>query len=175
MIITGTPLLELIKQKKICSEKSFDEFSITLFLDKTIYRPIEEPAEIIYSSNINTEKLYKQEEAVNSFITLKPGDCLLACSNEKINMPQGYMGLVQTKGTLARLFVSAHCSDAQVEPGYSGKVTLELINHSKNTINFVVDSPVAQIYIFECHPNNGPLYSGRYQNASAPTIPKAST
>jgi len=62
-------------------------------------------------------------------------------------MPLGYIGFVQTKGTLARLFVAAHCTDVQIEPGFSGKVTLELMNQSPFDIAIPVGANIAQIYI----------------------------
>lgn len=174
MLVTGIPLLELIRQNKICSEKSYDEFSISLSLHNVIYKhkPSEDLREVIYGGRFDATGLYEHTAISDGFLTLNPGDCVLACSTETISMPQGYLGLVQTKGTLARLFVSSHCSDSQVEPGYKGRVTLELINHSQNTIKIIIGAPIAQMYVFECTPKNGPTYSGRYQNAEEPTIPR---
>ncbi|WP_428981187.1 dCTP deaminase domain-containing protein [Marinomonas rhodophyticola] len=44
-------------------------------------------------------------------------------------MPNNKFGLVQTKGSIARGFISVHMSDGQVDPGYKGKVTLEARKH----------------------------------------------
>ena len=96
---------------------------------------------------------------------------MLACSSQNITMPLGYIGFVQTKGTLARLFVAAHCADAQIEPGFSGKVTLELMNQSPFDIAIPVGANIAQIYIMRCSTDNSKPYNGKYQRCEIPTLP----
>jgi dCTP deaminase len=69
------------------------------------------------------------EETINDKgLLLKPKETVLACSKEIISMPTGYFGFIQTKGTLARFFITVHCCDAQVDPGYEGKLTFEICN-----------------------------------------------
>lgn len=87
-------------------------------------------------------------------------------------MPAGYFGLLQTKGSLARLFVSLTCTDGQVEPGYKGKITFEVCNHSLFNINIKPKQKVGQLFIFKTSTKDVKLYNGKYQDAQGPTFQK---
>ncbi len=84
-------------------------------------------------------------------------------------MPVEYFGLVQTKGSLARLFISATCNDGQIEPGFKGKITLELANFGNAEIQIPLGETIAQMFLFRCTTAAKP-YAGRYQNADEPTL-----
>lgn len=171
MIVVGENLKGLIRRARMCNEDAFDEYSITLKLDEIIFEPIKEIGKPIRYGTHSVEDYYKEKKLKAGDLTLKPGDCVLACSNQEIKMPLGYIGFVQTKGTLARMFVSAHCADSQIEPGFEGKVTLELINNSPFEIIIPVGSAIAQIYITRCSTDNCKPYSGKYKNCQKPTLP----
>lgn len=173
MIVVGENLRGLINSKNICEDTLFDEFSIKLNLDKNIYRLIApNNIPLIYGKD-DVSSYYHLDSTINHEIIIKPNECILACSSDEINMPLGYLGFVQTKGTLARLFVSAHCSDSQIEPGFSGKITLELTNHSPFSISLPVGVNIAQIYILRCSTNNSKPYNGKYKSSDLPTLPLA--
>jgi deoxycytidine triphosphate deaminase len=88
-------------------------------------------------------------------------------------MPKGYMGLIQTKGSLARLFVMVQCSDAQVDPGYEGHLTFEICNLGDFVVNIKRGSKVAQLFLLKCSTRDIDGYNGRYQGATGPTVPRA--
>ena len=134
MIIVGDNLRGLIEQHGICDEKCFDEFSITLTLGNSVFRATSDDASLVTYDQQDVEMHFQEGSVAPPGLTLAPRDAVLACSAEKITMPLGYMGLVQTKGTLARLFTTAFAADSQVEPGYSGRITLELVNHAPFTV-----------------------------------------
>jgi deoxycytidine triphosphate deaminase len=171
MVVVGDNLKGLIEAKEMCGEELFDEFSIKVKLDRTIFRPIPTKEKIIRYGSQKVEEHYHEEVLEDGELLLKPGECALACSSQPIHMPLGYIGFVQTKGTLARLFVAAHCSDAQIEPGFKGKVTLELMNQSPFEIIIPVGSNIAQIYVMRCSTDNSKAYDGKYQNCDIPTLP----
>jgi len=83
----------------------------------------------------------------------------------------GYFGLVQTKGSLARLFVSVTCCDGQIEPGYNGKVTFEMVNLGPNIVKIPIGAKIAQTYVVRCSSRVTPAYAGKYQGATGPTGP----
>ena len=171
MIIVGSNLRELIAQYGICDESLFDESCISIKLDRNVFLPNEDniSQKIEYGIGIFGD-FFKQVE-LNKSLTLKAGEAALCCSDSKIAMPNGYMGMVQTKGTLARLFVSAVCSDSQVDPGFVGKITLELINFSPFKISIPVGSIVANLYILKCS-TTCKDYKGKYGASEFPTKPK---
>lgn len=171
MIVVGENLKALILGNSMCPSDQFDETSITLKLDSTVFRPIDNQSSVVRYGTHSVESFYKEEVLKDGELTLDSGQCVLACSSARIFMPMGYMGLVQTKGTLARLFVMAHCSDSQVEPGFRGKITLELINLSSLKIVIPVGSPVAQLFIARCSTDNCRPYAGKYVDSDLPTLP----
>jgi dCTP deaminase len=171
MVVVGDNLKGLIRSKKICDEDLFDEFSIKIKLDRTIFRLKPKEGKTIRYGSHTVDEYYEQLTLDGGDLYLKPGECVLACSSQKITMPLGYIGFVQTKGTLARLFVAAHCADAQIDPGFSGKVTLELMNHSSFDIAIPVGADIAQIYVMRCSTDNSKAYNGKYQSCEIPTLP----
>ena len=171
MVVVGDNLKGLIRAKGICEEDLFDEFSVKIKLDRTIFRltPIE--GKVIKYGSHEVNEYYNQELLKDGELLLKSGECVLACSSQHITMPLGYIGFVQTKGTLARLFVAAHCADAQIEPGFSGKVTLEIMNQSPFDIAIPVGANIAQVYVMRCSTDNSKAYNGKYQSKEIPTLP----
>lgn len=116
MIVVSENLKGLIEQTSLVPLTALDEFSITLTLSKDIVRlDVPNGQEVVYGTKVPEE--YIKEEVLTDALILSPRQAVLACSKELVKMPKGYMGLLQTKGSLARLFVSVHCSDGQVEPG----------------------------------------------------------
>lgn len=170
MIIVGENLKSLIKQFNICDESLFDETGINVELGNVFYFPVyKKNAEPIVYGTMNVNGYFEKKIINGGTLDLKPRDSILACSKAPIKMPMGYMGLIQTKGSLARLFVAATCNDAQVDPGFEGKITLEIINYSKFDISIPLGAKVAQIYIIKCSTDNSSPYNGRYQAYSEPT------
>ena len=170
MIIVGDNLRGLIEQHNICNEQSFDEFSITLTLGNNVFRATSGDTSSVTYDQQDVAMHFQEDSVAPSGLMLAPRDAVLACSAEKITMPLGYMGLVQTKGTLARLFTTAFAADSQVEPGYSGRITLELVNHAPFTVILPPGSSVAQLFILRCSTSSTKRYAGRYQNAEGPTL-----
>jgi deoxycytidine triphosphate deaminase len=173
MVIIGRNLLGLIRQYDICPERLFDRFSISLELDDCVLRPRPPASGAIRYDMQEVEGLFEEQSLASGELVLAPGEAVLACSSDIVRMPIGYIGMLQAKGSLARLFVSVHCSDSQVEPGFIGKVTFELVNHSPFRVALAFRARVAQLFIFKCSTANpDDSYNGRYQNASKPTLPR---
>lgn len=175
MVIIGENLDALMNQHKIVdSGACFDTFSISLHLDAqiiTIEPTTEEPSAVTYGESIPEKWIKKSTMPATGHVVPSKGS-FLACSTEKVTIPDGYFGFVQTKGSLARLFVQVQCCDAQVEPGFSGKVTFEVCNHASFPVRLKPGHPVAQLFIFKASTKGVPLYAGRYQGAEAPTMQK---
>lgn len=171
MLIVGDSLrglnnhFRVVKRELVLPE---EDFSLNLALDRVVkkYETLKEP--IVYGQDLPPASI-KAERIKDPYLLLEPGDTVLACSVEVVSMPEGYFGLVQTKGSLARLFVTATCCDGQIEPGYDGRVTFELVNLGKNSIHIPIGARVAQMYIFRCSTRATPRYSGKYQGAKGPT------
>jgi deoxycytidine triphosphate deaminase len=173
MLVISENLRGLVSARSLCPEALTEEFSLKIQIDGRIRRMHREPkirSAITYGSRYDADDFFRTEEIVHRDIVLEPGDRILACSVDHFRMPPNYFGLVQTKGSLARLFVSATCNDGQVEPGFNGKITLEIMNHSAYTVNLPVGSNIAQLFVFRCTMIAQNPYCGRYQDATGPTV-----
>lgn len=173
MIIIGDNLKELILQHEITnSQAGYDVYSITLTLADQIIMvvPPDPTKEVRYADGGIPEKWLKRTTVGHDGFRLEPRHGVLGCSQEIVQMPAGYFGLVQTKGSLARLFVSIVCCDGQIEPGYKGKITFEICNLGHFPVRLCPRAPVAQMFILSTSTKNCELYHGRYQNAHGPTI-----
>lgn len=171
MIIIGENLKGLVLANKMCNEADISGHSLTLNLGKTVYRP-KSNQEIIKYGKQSSENLFDREELDNGELILRKNTAILASSSSPIKMPSGYMGLIQTKGTLARFLVSSHASSSHIDTEFSGHVTLELVNNSPFDISIDVGSPIAHVYIVRCSTDNTTGYIGKYTGAEGPTLPK---
>ena len=168
MIVVSENLKGLIEQTSLVPLTALDEFSITLTLSKDIVRlDVPNGQEVVYGTTVPKECI--KEDVLTDALILSPRQAVLACSKELVKMPKGYMGLLQTKGSLARLFVSVHCSDGQVEPGFEGRVTFEICNMGNATVKILNGAPIAQMFIFKTSSNKS-AYDGKYCHSQKPTI-----
>lgn len=173
MIIVGNNLKELIQQFNICPLNQFDETGIKIQLSNKTFIPNPNKKEHTIKYNITDVKPFFIEKNLdNGILRLKPKEICLCCSISEFHLPTNYFGVVQTKGSLARLFVTTNVTDSQVDPGYKGRITLEFVNYSPFIIEIPVGSIVAQLYIHKCS-TNAAAYNGRYQNSTQPSLSKS--
>jgi deoxycytidine triphosphate deaminase len=170
MVISELNLKELMEQYDIAPMTCFDQFSISLHLGtKVCNYHFPDNYIVTYGERITDEQVSTIELA-DEYI-LHSGQAILACSSEKIKMPAGYIGFLQTKGSLARLFVTAHCCDGQIEPGFEGHVTLEICNMGPLDVRLLPNAPIAQMFIFKTS-SDQQRYQGKYNNSDKPTYSK---
>lgn len=167
MVVTEANLEKLVEQYNIVPKSSIDQFSITLHLSRIIRQyKYDQDQVFTYGESICNESI-STIEMTNEYL-LKPKQSILACSSEKVNIPKGYIGFLQTKGSLARLFVTVHCCDGQIEPGFAGHITFEICNIGHLNVRLLPDVPVAQLFIFKCS-SDKEEYKGQYKESDKPT------
>lgn len=83
------------------------------------------------------------------FIEIKPRDFLLATTLERISVPRNMIARIEGRSSYARLGLSMHQTAPWIQPGWSGRITLELMNNGPLTIKLtpVKDRP-CQITFF---------------------------
>lgn len=164
MIVIEKNLEQLAAQYSICDKSLIDDFSLKIQMGNHYYeaKGDSEGQKIVYGLHPDPASVFSEKKEVAQNLSLAPGGHVIACSKHKYAIPIDYFGLVQTKGTLARLFVQTTCNDGQVEPGFDGYVTLEIVNMSRWTIEIPVGSDIAQLYLIKCSSPASRPYSGRY-------------
>jgi len=89
--------------------------------------------------------------------TLNPGEFVLARTHEKVTLPilgEGQTSLaarVEGKSSYARCGLLVHFTASTIHSGFSGAITLELINLGRFTINLYAESPICQLIIEQVH------------------------
>lgn len=81
----------------------------------------------------------------NGFYTILPGECILARTEQKITLDSRTVGRVEGKSSWGRRFLMIHSTAGFIDPGFSGSLTLELVNLSRVSQCLPVGEAIAQI------------------------------
>lgn len=109
--------------------------------------------------------------------SLAPGAFTLASTFEVVALSEQLAGKVEGKSTIARLGLQVEAAGL-VDPGFSGQLTLELINFSDETVTLVEGQRICQLCLFEVdgkvmHPYGSTRMGGtagsHYQGQRGPT------
>lgn len=76
---------------------------------------------------------------------LAPGSCILASTKECIRVPSNVVSRIEGKSTLGRIFLSVHITAGFIDPGFEGKLTLEVVNHGPWRIVIWPGMKIAQV------------------------------
>lgn len=173
MIVIEKGLEQLSSQYSICEKHLVDDYSIKIQLGESYFTPQKHGERIVYGAHPTPSSIFSSKLTAKQNLIIEPGAQIIACSKNIYKIPTDYFGLVQTKGTLARLFIQATCNDGQIEPGFNGHITLEIVNLSPWTVEIPIGSDVAQLYLIKCSSPAQNPYNGRYAEValSGPTIP----
>ncbi len=95
-------------------------------------------------------------------VELQPGAFALASTVEHFDMPRDVIATVMDKSTWARRGLSLF--NTVIEPGWSGWLTLELVNHLRDVIVIDAGSPIAQIVFQQLDMPTDCPYAGKYQD-----------
>ena len=105
---------------------------------------------------------------------IQPGTFCLASTIETITIPDDIVARVDGKSSLGRLGLLVHATAGYVDPGWTGKLTLELSNQSQMPIALYYGMRIAQIsFIRLTTPVDRPYGSAelgsKYQGQTGPT------
>ena len=107
---------------------------------------------------------------VCGFYDIKPGEFILAHTEETFNFPPNITGVVKDKSTYARLGLSVQ--NTVLEAGWSGQITIEISNHGPEIVRLHVGLGIAQIlFVHNPKPADNP-YTGKYQDQKGVVLPK---
>jgi len=159
-------------------EDSIQPASIDLHLDRVfrIFRVTRRPYVDVREdvSNLTERVVIEPEEP---FI-VQPGSFVLAGTIEHITLPDDIVARVDGKSSLGRLGLLVHATAGYVDPGFSGKLTLELSNQSQMPIALYYGMKIAQISFYRLstpveRPYGSPGLGSKYQGQDEPTPSRA--
>lgn len=144
--------------------------SLDLTIGERYFRPVRCYDDVTYGFKHEreaecyaSEKYWKKCRAKSGYILLQPGDCVLAVTREFIRMPLNVCGQIFTKSTLGRMFIN-HMMAGFVDPGFEGRLTLELKNEGQHSVKIPVGARVVQLILYKLDKKTG-AYNGRYVGA----------
>ena len=62
---------------------------------------------------------------------LKPNEFVLGCTVEQVSIPDNIAARFEGKSTLGRLGLATHITAGFIDPGFCGKITLEIKNNNR--------------------------------------------
>lgn len=116
-------------------EQAIQPASIDLRLGSGAFysRPVDGGGHIDVSRAEDVEASFHHSPLTQT-IDLLPGDFVIATTAERITLPDNLVGIVNGKSSLGRLGLLIHATAGFVDPGFSGQITLELSNVSRNPL-----------------------------------------
>ena len=78
-------------------------------------------------------------------ITLKPGQMLLGRTFEKFTIPRVFAGKIEGRSSFSRMGLAVHCTGDFINPGYRGRMPLEIINFGKSPVRLFPLIPICQL------------------------------
>lgn len=114
-----------------------DEFSLFLEDGPTI-----DPKEGIKEEHYTT---FSDVEGYKVF----PGDFVLATTIESFDIPDYLYGQLHGRSSVGRLGIEVHSTAGLLDSGYSGEVTLEIVNNNSSVIKLYPGMRIAQVVFHE--------------------------
>lgn len=122
----------------------------------------------------HTDKLFELENCRGKeFIILKPGETILAHTNEFIGGKDHITTMMKARSSIGRNFIGICKCAGWGDVGFTNRWTMEITNFShKHSIPLKIGSRVAQIVFLETYPIDSQEYSssGKYQEAGTQEI-----
>ncbi len=86
-------------------------------------------------------------ESGEAFI-IHPGEFALATTHETVKLPDDLVARVEGRSSMGRLGITMHVTAGYIDPGFQGKITLEISNIGKMPVALYTGQRVCQI-VFE--------------------------
>jgi len=107
---------------------------------------------------------------------LHPGDFVLGTTHERVGIPDDLIAHVEGRSSLGRLAIVVHATAGLCDPGFSGKITLELSNLGTAPVALTPGMRISQLTFTELKtPADRPYGAKRgskYQDQSGPQASK---
>ncbi|MBI3980601.1 dCTP deaminase [Candidatus Microgenomates bacterium] len=84
-----------------------------------------------YKNGKNQETTREIDVEQGAFFMLHPGEFVLATTLETVSLPPDIAGRLEGRSSLGRLGIVVHSTASLVDPGFSGKIVMELGNLGK--------------------------------------------
>ncbi len=95
---------------------------------------------------IQPRRYYKQRRLTHGeTIILKPMELLLSRTLESFHIPNGYAAELTGRSSFARLGLMVNATGGYINPGWRGRMPLQLVNFGPNSIRLTPGLPICQV------------------------------
>ena len=108
---------------------------------------------------------------------IHPGEFALATTYEAVKLPDDLVARVEGRSSMGRLGITMHVTAGYIDPGFEGKITLEISNIGKMPVTLYTGQRVCQI-VFETmttpslRPYGHPERDSKYMGQDKPVTSK---
>jgi dCTP deaminase len=155
-------------------EEAIQPASVDLRLGHSfrIFRVTSRPYVDVHQPMEDLTELVETEE--NEPFIIHPGTFCLGATMETITLPNDIVARVDGKSSLGRLGLLVHATAGYVDPGWTGRLTLELSNQSQMPIALYSGMRIAQISFLTMttqvdRPYGSEALGSKYQGQTGPT------
>ena len=165
MILSDTTLKSMLKEGTLVCEpiddKSIQPASIDCRLGDHFLVVEENHMHVI---TLGDEIKYR--EIISDSIVIPPHSFLLATTQEHVELPDNLTSFVEGRSSIGRmgLFIQ---NAGWVDPGFKGRITLELYNASSLPIKLEAGKRICQLVFCSMDQKAENPYNGKYQGQSA--------
>ncbi len=124
--------------------------------------------------DMDDAKSVETERTVAEAYLLLPHKLILCTTDEFVEIPHDIVARVEGKSSLGRLGLLIHATAGFVDPGFKGKITLEMYNLNNRPILLRAGKPICQLSFLQLtspaeRPYGHPDLKSKYQNQTRVT------
>ncbi len=179
MVLSDRTIKEEIARGRIVIEpldqSCIQPASVDVHLDRKllVFRSWRSPFYIDVKQNIENLTEIVEIEGEEPFF-LQPGEFVLGSTFEDITIPDDIVGRLEGKSSLGRIGLLIHSTAGYVDPGWQGRLPLELSNVAKLPITLYYGMKIGQISFLRLTTEAERLYGdaglgSKYQGQTEPT------
>lgn len=121
-----------------------------------------------YSNEVTGEVYEDQDQLV-----FEPGTFYLGHTKETVTLPDDICAIISGRSSIARKGLIIHTTAGWIDAGFSGEITLEIMNFNNEPIILPKDKRVGQLVFFQmdtpAEKPYGSQESSKYQGQKGPT------
>lgn len=120
-----------------------------------------------------TDEVYIEDD---EYFILHPGEFALGTTYEHVEIPDDLVARIEGRSSLGRLAVIVHATAGFIDPGFQGRITLELSNLGKVPVALKPKMRCSQVVFHTMQTKSARPYGvgrgSKYQNQSGPLASK---
>lgn len=113
---------------------------------------------------------FYDSDSAGHYWMIEPDAFLIGSTIEYLNVPNDLVCEADGRSSIGRLGLTIHQTAGFVDPGFKGRVTLEIKNESPHYLKIRPGMRIGQFVFMRMSQVANPPYNGRYQNQEMPEI-----